>query len=81
MNARAKWLRRGEVGSLMPIALGAPPHVMARAREIARSGSCTSIEAIMSQLLLEGLISTLRPVFGLPEVLALRRLMGAPLDG
>ena len=65
----------------MPIDLGAPPHVMARAREIARSGSCASVEAIMSQLLLEGLISTPRPLFSLPEVVELRRLMGAPANG
>jgi hypothetical protein len=62
----------------MPIDLGAPLHVMARAREIAQSGSCASVEEIMSQLLEEGLISTLRPLFSLPEAMELRRIMGAP---
>ena len=65
----------------MPKDLGAPLHVMARARQIARSGSCSSVEEIMSQLLREGLISTLHDLFSLPEALELRRLVGAPPDG
>jgi hypothetical protein len=39
------------------------------------------VEAIMSQLLHEGLISTLRPLFLLSEALELRRLMGAAPKG
>jgi hypothetical protein len=65
----------------MPIDLGAPLHVMARAREIARSGSCSSIDDIMSQLLKEGLISNLRGLFSLSEAIELKRLMGALLEG
>lgn len=65
----------------MPVDLGAPPMVMARAREIAASGACTNVEEIMAQLLKEGQISSLRGLFTLPEAIELRRIMGVSPEG
>ncbi len=65
----------------MPPDLGAPLMVMARAKEIAADGSCSSTEEIMAQLLKEGAISNLRPLFTLPQAIELRRVMGVPLEG
>ncbi len=65
----------------MPVDLGAPPMVMARAREIAAGGSCATIEEIMAQLLREGQITSLRALFTLPEAIELRRIMGVAPEG
>ena len=60
----------------MPVDLGAPPMVMARARQIAASGACACIEEIMAQLLKEGEIGSLRGLFTLAQAIELRRIMG-----
>lgn len=62
----------------MPEDLGAPPHIMAMARALARSGEYSSADDIVAQLRTVDVISSAsRALFSLPERLELERIIRA----